>query len=192
MIIFYFFLKGITEYTKLQYYFFNNVASSLISKLWIIGVARCGGKWDIFSQQCAYQLGVKMAAIVSCTEAEAGASGATMHLLGDFVKSFTLKDTCDETEKFPSFREPREIGQFSLVGPNREYTDGCSGLKFLHMPSHRHRLMWDLNRGYEIAIRKEADEGEKLDNLLRWITQNKVKFAVNVAAGEPETQRQAK
>lgn len=111
-----------------------------------------------------------------------------MHLLGDFVKSFTLKDTCDETEKFPSFREPREIGQFSLVGPNREYTDGCSGLKFLHMPSHRHRLMWDLNRGYEIAIRKEADEGEKLDNLLRWITQNKVKFAVNVAAGEPETQ----
>uniref|UniRef100_A0A131Y6I6 Decapping nuclease n=1 Tax=Ixodes ricinus TaxID=34613 RepID=A0A131Y6I6_IXORI len=102
---------------------------------------------------------------------------------GDFVASLNINGIIDETEKFPSFREPREIGQFSLVGSEREYREGCDQLKYLHMPSHRHRLMWDLNRGYEQAIRKEQEDSrEKLDNLLRWIMANKAKFAVNSAA----------
>ncbi|CAN7991729.1 unnamed protein product, partial [Ixodes hexagonus] len=107
---------------------------------------------------------------------------------GDFVASLNINGIIDEAEKFPSFREPREIGQFSLVGAGREYRDGCSQLRFLHMPSHRHRLMWDLNRGYEQAIRKEEDTHEKLDNLLRWITANKAKFAVNSAAQPAQPQ----
>ncbi|KAK8767182.1 hypothetical protein V5799_006037 [Amblyomma americanum] len=116
---------------------------------------------------------------------------------GDFVASMNVRDAVENSNgKFPSFREPREIGNFSLTGEQREYVDGAVQLKYLRMPSHRHRLMWDLNRGYEVAVRRDRSINERLDNLLRWILRNKDKFALNPAAqpsGDPspaESQRQ--
>ncbi|KAH7937423.1 hypothetical protein HPB49_011997 [Dermacentor silvarum] len=109
-----------------------------------------------------------------------------------------VRDAVEQSNgKFPSFREPREIGNFSLLGEQREYVDGAAQMKYLRMPNQRHRLMWDLNRGYEVAVRRDRSLNERLDNLLRWILRNKDKFLLSSAAqpsGDPpppsEPQRQ--
>ncbi|XP_037518555.1 decapping and exoribonuclease protein isoform X1 [Rhipicephalus sanguineus] len=114
---------------------------------------------------------------------------------GDYVASMCVRDAVEQSNgKFPSFREPREIGNFSLVGEQRDYVDGAAQIKYLRMPNQRHRLMWDLNRGYEVAVRRDRSVNERLDNLLRWILRNKDKFLLSSAArpsGEPPAETQS-
>ncbi|XP_064489246.1 decapping and exoribonuclease protein-like [Ornithodoros turicata] len=87
-------------------------------------------------------------------------------------------------EKFPNFREPREIGHFSLVGLNPDYVGSDVQLKYLYMPAFRHRLKWDLDSGYDTAIRKDVNQNVKLENLLIWISKNREKFATRSPKGE--------
>lgn len=42
-------------------------------------------------------------------------------------------------------------------------------LKYLRMPSSPDQLRWDLNRGYETAVRWDLLKGKKIHNLLRWL-----------------------
>ncbi|XP_077540693.1 decapping and exoribonuclease protein-like [Haemaphysalis longicornis] len=108
---------------------------------------------------------------------------------GDYIASLCVRDAVNNSDgKFPSFREPREIGNFSLVGERREFVEGAVQMKYLRMPSHRHRLMWDLNVGFETAVRRDRSVNERLDSLLRWILRNRDKFALSSTGRPPSAE----
>ncbi|KFM75770.1 Protein Dom3Z, partial [Stegodyphus mimosarum] len=69
---------------------------------------------------------------------------------------------------FPSFRQPTEIGCFSLDG-ERQFHDDNHQLKYLVMPRSITGLHMDLNKGYSEAIKKDFQKKEKIDTMLRWI-----------------------
>uniref|UniRef100_T1JH46 Decapping nuclease n=1 Tax=Strigamia maritima TaxID=126957 RepID=T1JH46_STRMM len=73
---------------------------------------------------------------------------------------------------FPTYQEPKEIGNFSLDA-NREFVLGSEGCKYLILPADSNRVRFDLNKGYEQAIKKNFQSPEKLDNLLKWFLNSK-------------------
>jgi len=75
---------------------------------------------------------------------------------------------------FPVFREPSEIGCFSL-DDKRKYHDNNNQLKYIIKPPTMDYLSMDLNVGYHSAIRKDFGKNEKIDTLLTWILNNQNK-----------------
>lgn len=84
--------------------------------------------------------------------------------------------------EFPHFAQPSEVGQFSLdqtsFGKGRIYNDARK-LKFYLPPKDTRRCNFDLGKGYKQFIKKDEDIKERLDNLLKWILENKELFPLN-------------
>lgn len=82
--------------------------------------------------------------------------------------------------EFPYFSQPSEVGQFSLdqtcFGKGRIYNDSRK-LKFYLPPKDARRCNFDLGKGYKQFIKKDEDIQERLDNLLKWILENKEQFS---------------
>lgn len=79
--------------------------------------------------------------------------------------------------KFPFFRQPLEIGSFSL-NAERNFQNDRSELKYYIEPPNCKRVNFDLRLGYKSMIRKNDDIKEYLDDLLRWISLSRDKFVL--------------
>ena len=92
-------------------------------------------------------------------------------------KIHTLAVICNLYDKpFPYFRKPLEIGSFSQ-DKNRTFQHDRRQLRFYIKPVASDPS-FDLRRGYTSLVRKDDSVKEYLDDMLRWIMMNKVKFAL--------------
>jgi len=73
--------------------------------------------------------------------------------------------------QFPNFRLPSELGSFSLDA-SRNYVHSRSQLRVYSPPVDK-RVAWDLSHGYSAFIQRDESKKEYLDDLLRWICQNR-------------------
>ncbi|KAH9382018.1 hypothetical protein HPB48_015307 [Haemaphysalis longicornis] len=104
---------------------------------------------------------------------------------GDCVAVLSVREAVSQsTGRFPTYCEPREVGCFSMVGEQPCWVDGAAMLKYLRMPSSPDQLRWDLNRGYETAVRWDLLKGKKIHNLLRWLA-----YQASNPAAEPGPER---
>ncbi|KAG0413809.1 hypothetical protein HPB47_009021 [Ixodes persulcatus] len=78
-----------------------------------------------------------------------------------------------DVRRVPQYAAPREVGCFSVIGEHRDFVNGRDELKYLCMPREPNALSWNLNKGLEDAVWANFDEPERLDRLLRWITENR-------------------
>lgn len=76
------------------------------------------------------------------------------------------------TETLPSFRQPAEIGHFSL-DIERMFHDDNHQLKYFHPPRS---INFDLRVGYKEYVEKDDDVKEHLDHLLMWVDKHRDKF----------------
>jgi len=88
-------------------------------------------------------------------------------------------------EKFPFFRQPQEIGFFSL-DEARVQQDDRSQLKDYFPPKNSEHCKFDLRYGYDKMIKRDEQVKEYIDNLLHWIMNHKDKFIVNAANNEKD------
>ena len=82
----------------------------------------------------------------------------------------------------PYFRVPTEVGCFSL-DIDCQFLDDKSRLRYYTPPEV---VNCDLGVGYKDFIRKNEDEHDGLDNLLRWIKQHPEKFTVDRQASQDD------
>jgi hypothetical protein len=80
-------------------------------------------------------------------------------------------------QKFPYFRQPKEVGYFSHDS-NRQFKHSNEQLKFYVPPSNPKRVQFDLKQGYDTFIKKDDTLKENLDDLLRWTLANPNVFQV--------------
>jgi len=78
---------------------------------------------------------------------------------------------------FPFFREPLEIGKFSL-DESRQFKNNSSQLKYYYPPKDSSKCKFDLRSGYGIMIHKDEDVKEYIDTLLQWIMESKDRFLI--------------
>lgn len=94
-----------------------------------------------------------------------------MFVVGDKVASFDSSSVLRSTRTY-SYSEARQVGTYSLVGPDRKYQEGDGQRKFLHLPATRYGLALDLNRGYSSGIRTKSTDHVHMEEFLRWISTN--------------------
>ncbi|XP_051877775.1 decapping and exoribonuclease protein [Pristis pectinata] len=92
--------------------------------------------------------------------------------------------------RFPDYRQPVEIGCFSLDSHRQLFNDDRQ-LKYCRMPSNK-KPHFDLRDGFKDRyIKRNDDIKEKLDHILRWILLNKHKFPTLAAEdGSPAVTNQ--
>ena len=96
----------------------------------------------------------------------------------DNLSSHCLKTDCARYDlSFPYFREPAEIGHFSLDDQRNFHNDGHQ-LKNYHPPRDLSRCHLDLRQGYTERISRDESVKEYIDTLLRWIMANKNRFII--------------
>ena len=84
---------------------------------------------------------------------------------------------------FPFFREPLEIGKFSL-DETRQFKYDSSQLKNYYPPSDITKCRFDLKSGYEIMIQKDDSVKEYIDTLLQWIMESKDRFVIKKTSSQ--------
>lgn len=102
---------------------------------------------------------------------------------GDHVASMTVYDTVDWWRgESPRFGEPREIANFSRVGREGLYVDSSVQRKYLiaEIPV---KPLWDLNHGYDTAIRRDWTRKRVAYGLYRSVLQN-----IDILAQSPSSQ----
>lgn len=82
--------------------------------------------------------------------------------------NFSLERLEDFNKPFPSYRQPVEIGCFSIDG-DRKLLRNKSQLKYYSAPK---KLNLPLSSGYESCIDKKDSREEGIVLLLEWITYN--------------------
>ena len=70
---------------------------------------------------------------------------------------------------FPYFRQPTEVGHFSLDS-DRQYHDNATKLRHLKIVKDGIGISLDLRNGYKEFVERNEDDPERLDHLLKWIT----------------------
>ncbi|XP_035828326.1 decapping and exoribonuclease protein isoform X2 [Aplysia californica] len=80
-------------------------------------------------------------------------------------------------KSFPYFREPGEIGTFSLDA-DRQFHNDKRQLKSYFPPKDPGHCRFDLKHGYEIMIHKDESVKEYLHTLLQWIMESRDRFVV--------------
>ncbi|XP_072022223.1 decapping and exoribonuclease protein-like [Amphiura filiformis] len=85
-------------------------------------------------------------------------------------------------DKFPFFKQPREVGYYSLDKDRKLHQDSRLR-KFFFPPQRDEEIAFNLGYGYEKFIRRDDDVKERLDNILTWLVKNKQKFQ------DPQNQR---
>ncbi|XP_054922288.1 decapping and exoribonuclease protein-like [Dermacentor andersoni] len=94
---------------------------------------------------------------------------------GQRVAVITVREALTRwTEDFAGYGVPCEIGHYSVQGERREYVDGAIQKRYLRtaIPLNPD---WDLNTGYENALRRMGESSLPTHNLLRWVMLNKDK-----------------
>ncbi|XP_077536456.1 decapping and exoribonuclease protein-like [Haemaphysalis longicornis] len=108
---------------------------------------------------------------------------------GDYVATLSVRDTASRSAgEFPNYSKPRLIGCYSQVGEQKRWVDGPAMLKYLRMPSRPDELHWDLNIGYEMAIRRDFLKSDMLYSLLRWLACHRHQCSPN-AVVEPRPEK---
>lgn len=79
--------------------------------------------------------------------------------------------------KFPFFRQPVEVGSFSL-DINRKFENSRRQLKYYVKPPDPGNVDFDLRTGYDTMVRKDESKKEYINDILRWIMKNEEKFVV--------------
>ena len=77
--------------------------------------------------------------------------------------------------KFPFFKQPREVGYYSLDKDRGLHHDSRQ-LKFFLPPPRDEEIAFNLGHGYEAFRRRDDDVKERLDNILKWLLKNKRRF----------------
>ena len=93
------------------------------------------------------------------------------------VESFKVQPKTSFNGPFPYFRKPTEIGAFSQ-NDVREFRHDRSQLRFLHLPNVSD-VSFDIWAGYKSYIQRDETQNEYIDNLLRWVSENRNKFTVS-------------
>ncbi|XP_045212576.1 decapping and exoribonuclease protein-like isoform X1 [Mercenaria mercenaria] len=109
--------------------------------------------------------------------------------IGTRDTSFDTRNHRYFDKNFPFFRQPVEIGSFSL-DINRKFEHSRKQLKYYVKPSDLNRVHFNLCEGYSTMIRKDETVKESINYMyiLSWISENMEKFAIK---GEnEETKRQ--
>ncbi|XP_014204303.1 decapping and exoribonuclease protein-like [Copidosoma floridanum] len=83
--------------------------------------------------------------------------------------SFPIRE--NRSRNFPSFNQPEVVGYFSLTGREREYSQDLVQLKYYY-DQYGKQVHFDLDAGINKVVRKPKDLNEKIDFLLRWISNN--------------------
>jgi len=79
------------------------------------------------------------------------------------------------SEILPSFRQPVEIGHFSL-DVDRKFYDDNHQLKYFCPP---HTIKFDLSVGYKDYVERDEDVKERLEHLLMWVDKHRAKFEIS-------------
>ena len=89
-------------------------------------------------------------------------------------KTFTVTPIKAFRGEFPFYRQPVEVGCFSL-DENRGFHDDKRQLRIFSPP---HSLDFDLRAGYKEFVKRNEDEKEGLEHLLQWTNRHREKFEV--------------
>ncbi|XP_072168245.1 decapping and exoribonuclease protein-like [Diadema setosum] len=84
------------------------------------------------------------------------------------IKPFPVKPIHRFQSRFPFFREPTEIGHFSLDEARRVHCDARL-LKVYTPPKDPRKTHFDLRKGYKEFIKRDDDDKERLNNLTTWM-----------------------
>eukprot|EP00794_Sanderia_malayensis_P008806 gene8806-9747_t len=84
---------------------------------------------------------------------------------------------------FPYYREPFEIGAFS-IDDNRQFHNNRSKLR-MYNPPLTNTLNYDLKIGYKEFKARDDTKPEKLDHLLKWVHLHRDKFCIPGQSNEP-------
>ncbi|XP_064609120.1 decapping and exoribonuclease protein-like [Liolophura sinensis] len=95
---------------------------------------------------------------------------------------FSLRQIQSSRSHFPYYRQPREIGFFSL-DIQRKFYDDKSQLKFYIAPSNAASVNFNLREGYKDLIKKDESVKEFIDDLLRWVLVHKQLFVLRDSEG---------
>uniref|UniRef100_A0A2C9JG92 Decapping nuclease n=2 Tax=Biomphalaria glabrata TaxID=6526 RepID=A0A2C9JG92_BIOGL len=96
----------------------------------------------------------------------------TIHLPEE-GNSFILETLSQHHDKpFPFFKEPKEIGSFS-IDEKRQFQNDRRQLRIYSPPSNMKNCHFDLRLGYSSMIKKDESIYNYLNNLLSWIMSNK-------------------
>lgn len=99
-------------------------------------------------------------------------NGAASHML-----HFSLERLEDFNQPFPSYRQPVEIGHFS-VNSDRKMVRNKSQLKYYSAPK---KLSLPLSAGFDTYVNKKDTRAEGIKLLLEWITHNSQCFRPQTA-----------
>ncbi|XP_071962628.1 decapping and exoribonuclease protein-like [Antedon mediterranea] len=78
--------------------------------------------------------------------------------------------------KFPFFRQPVEVGCFSMDKDRKLHTDARM-LKYLY-DTREKSVHYDLQHGYSVYEKRDDDVKERLNNIMRWILGMKKHFVL--------------
>ena len=104
-----------------------------------------------------------------------GTSPSRQKFKHDDVYLFQVHDRYRFDKDFPLFRQPIEIGFFS-VNIDREFQDDSSQLKYFVEPVES-QVSFDLKKGYKDMIRKDESVKTFINPVLSWILKHLAKFA---------------
>jgi len=85
--------------------------------------------------------------------------------------------------QFPHFREPAEIGCFSLDMSRNFHCDKSQQRHFIP-PSNCGQVHFDLKKGYSGMIKKDETQLDYINTILRWIDLNRHKFLTSDGQGD--------
>ena len=89
-------------------------------------------------------------------------------------KSFTVSPIEAFRGRLPFYRQPVEVGCFSLDN-NRGFHDDKRQLRYFRPPRN---IDFDLRAGYRDFVKRNEDEKEGLEHLLQWIDRHRSKFEI--------------
>lgn len=92
------------------------------------------------------------------------------------LQNFKLEPKTKFECPFPYFRQPKEIGSFSLDG-NRVLKHDSSSMRYLCLPKTKD-VSFQIWQGLDSFISRDENIKEYIDHLLMWISANKKSFEV--------------
>lgn len=105
-------------------------------------------------------------------ESEAVISKKTRQDTSETKNSFTVSPIEAFRGRLPFYRQPAEVGCFSL-DINRGFHDDKRQLRYFSPP---HNIDFDLRAGYKEFVKRNEDEKEGLGHLLQWTERHMEKF----------------
>lgn len=105
---------------------------------------------------------------------EAAASKKTRKDSSVTQKSFAVQPVDAFRGRLPFYRQPIEVGHFSL-DDHRRFHDDKRQLRYFSPPRD---INFDLRAGYKDFVKRNEDVKEGLENLLQWVQCHHEKFEI--------------